>query len=250
MNLRYTYPPKVILGVLRDMLLRRRRNFGDDSRSIIARLRPPLRIRGEEHIPSRGPCVLVINHYTRRGFHIWWAALAISSVLPSPVHWVIAGEWTAPGKWYEPFKSCLSRFVANRIAHIYDFTSMPPMPPRPGDVAARAGSVRAVLAYGRRNGGSAIIGLAPEGGDQSNGGLMWPAPGLGRFCLMLAAQRLRFVPVGVYESREALCLKFGKAFDLNVCHDLSAEVKDRVAAKIVMSNIAALLPVEFRGEFR
>jgi hypothetical protein len=158
-------------------------------------------------------------------------------------------EWTAPGKWYEPFKSGLSRFAADRIVHVYDFTSMPPMPPRPQDVAARAASVRAVLAFVRQNEGSAMIGLAPEGGDQPNGGLMMPAPGVGRFCLLLAAQHLRFAPVGVYESKGEFYLNFGKTFELNICHDLSTKVKDRVAAEIIMSNISSLLPFEFRGEF-
>ena len=85
-----------MLSLLGDLLLRRRRSFRDHSRAILAGLRPPLRIQGKEYIPSNGPCVLTMNHYTRTGFHIWWAALALSSVLTAPVHWVIAGEWTAP----------------------------------------------------------------------------------------------------------------------------------------------------------
>ena len=76
-----------------------------------------------------------------------------------------------------------------------------------------------------------------------------PASGVGRFALLLTAQRLRFVPVGIYETGGELCLNFGEAYNLSVPHNLSADERDRAAAKIIMKNIAALLPVQLRGEF-
>jgi hypothetical protein len=249
MNLRYTYPPQIILGLLRDLILLRRRSFHEDSYAIISKLQSPLQIRGEENIPSRGPYVLTLNHYTRTGFQIWWAAFAISSVIPSHIHWIITGEWTAPGKWYEPLKGFFSRFVAKRIVDVYNFTRMPPMPPRPQDVGARAASVRSLLTYGRHHGNQVIIGLAPEGRDQPNGRLIKPAPGLGRFCLLLAGQHLGFLPVGFYESKEELNINFGKPFKLKVRSGLPLTAKDAAAADIIMTNIAALLPDEFRGEY-
>ena len=249
MNPRYSYPSKVILGLLRDLLLLNRRSFREDSRAIIAQLEPPLQILGEEFVPSTGPCVLTMNHYTRAGFHIWWAAFAISAVLPSSVHWVMTSEWTTPGKWFDPFKSAISRFASERIVQVYDFTSMPPMPPREKDVASRAASVRSVLSYADLNGNNAMIGLAPEGRDESNGKLMRPAPGVGRFCLLLAARHLRFVPVGVYESKGEFYLNFGEAYELKVCSSQPTPMKDRLAAEVVMRNISALLPGELRGEF-
>jgi hypothetical protein len=94
-----------------------------------------------------------------------------------------------------------------------------------------------------------MIGLAPEGRDQADKNLMRPAPGVGRFCLLLAARHLRFVPVGVYESMGEFYLHFGKAYELNVCPDQPATVKDTLAAEIIMHNISSLLPSEFRGEF-
>jgi hypothetical protein len=66
------------------------------------------------------------------------------------------------------------------------------MPPRPQDVAARAASVRSLLTYVIHKGSKVIIGLAPEGHDQPDGMLIKPAPGLGRFCLLLAGQHLGF----------------------------------------------------------
>jgi hypothetical protein len=122
----YSYAPIVIASLIRDGILYHRRVFRDDARLCIDRLNPPLRVLGKENIPQRGPCVLTMNHYTRAGFHIWWGAMAISSLICPPVHWMIAGEWTAPGKWYEPIKGAVSRFAANKIASIYGFTTMPP----------------------------------------------------------------------------------------------------------------------------
>ena len=231
------------------MLIKRRRDFHTDSCAVIAQLIPALQILGDEFIPSKGPCVVTMNHYTRSGFKIWWAALSISSILPLPIHWVITSEWTTPGKWYEPFKSSLSRFIANRITQVYDFTSMPPMPPRSKEVQARVASVREVLTYSKQNEGFAMIGLAPEGGDQPDRRLMMPPPGVGRFCLLLAAQHLKFVPVGVYESKGIFYLNFGRDYELNVCNNLSTKAKDSSAAEIIMRNIASLLPMELRGEF-
>ncbi len=244
----YSYAPIVIASLIRDGILYHRRVFRDDARVCIERLNPPLRVLGKENIPQRGPCALTMNHYTRASFHIWWGAMAISSLIYPPVDWVIASEWTAPGKWYEPIKGAVSRFAANQIARVYGFMTMPPMPPRPRDVEARAASVRAVLDYVRRT-KNPIIGLAPEGGDQTEEKLMMPASGVGRFGLLLAAQGLRFAPIGVYESDGEFCLHFGEAYDLCVERQGSSDEKDREASRIMMEHIAPLLPSHLRGEF-
>lgn len=249
MNPRYTYPPQIILGLLRDLILLRGRSFREDSSAVITQLASPLQIRGEENIPEKGPYVLTLNHYTRAGFQIWWAALAISSVVSSPLHWIITSEWTAPGKWFEPLKGVFSRFVATRIVKVYNFTGMPPMPPRSQDLIARAGSVRSILTYVRQNGNNVIIGFAPEGRDEPNGRLIKPAPGVGRFCLLLAGQHLGFLPVGFYESKDELHINFGKPFNLNVRSSLPLKRVDAAAADIIMTNIAALLPIGLRGEY-
>ena len=76
-----------------------------------------------------------------------------------------------------------------------------------------------------------------------------PPPGLGRFCLLLAAAGLRFVPVGVYECDGELTLHFGPAYDLDLPPHLPVADKDRLAAYTVMTHIAALLPLSLRGTF-
>ncbi len=118
----------------------------------------------------------------------------------------------------------------------------------PCDVEARAASVRAVLNYVKQT-KDPIIGLAPEGGDQIGGQLTLPASGTGRFGLLLAAQGLRFAPVGVYESDGEFCLHFGEAYDLSIASDCSSDKKDKQASQLMMDRIAPLLPSNLRGEF-
>jgi hypothetical protein len=142
----------------------------------------------------------------------------------------------------------LSRFVLHRAAHVYGFTSMPPMPPRQKDVEARAASVRAVLDF-VRHARDPILGLAPEGGDSADGKLARPAPGLGRFGLLLSGAGLQFVPVGAYEADGVFTLHFGEAYELHIPRHRSSDEKDAQAAQIIMQNIAGLLPMNLRGEF-
>ncbi len=244
---RYSYPIQVIAGLVRDGLLRRRRRFADDARLCMARLAPPAQVLGEEHVPAGGCFVITPNHYYRRGFASQWSTLAISARIPD-VHWIMAAELTFPGHWIAPLGMPVSRFALGRIAQVYGFTAMPPMPPRPRDTAARAAAVRRVLRFATGSKG-AIVGLAPEGGDQPAGRLSMPPSGAGRFCLLLAAAGLRFLPVGVYERDGRLVLHFGEPYVLRIDEKCSTDEKDRRAAFAVMSHIAPLLPDELRGDF-
>ncbi len=244
----YSYPLRVILGLVRAALLGRHRRFQGDARACIARLRPPLRVLGLERIPSDGCCAITLNHYFRAGYAAQWSALAISAALTRDVCWVMTDELTFPGSWIAPLGKPVSHFALSRGARLYGFVPMPPMPPRPRDVERRAAAVREALRYARQT-PNAIIALAPEGGDQPGGLLAMPPSGAGRFCLLLAAAGLSFVPVGVYEADGALTLNFGAAYELQAPAVKSADEKDRLAAHAVMSHIAPLLPAELRGEF-
>jgi len=244
----YSFPPPIVTGLMRDLVLSRRRSFHEDAQACIRRLKPSLQVFGEEHIPRNGPCVVTFNHYFRPGFNAIWMAVAIAALVPVEMHFVMTGELTYPGKWYAPLGRFLSRIVLRRAARVYGFTSMPPMPPRPKDVEARADSVRHVLDVARRN-KSAILGMAPEGGDQPAGRLSMPASGAGRFALLLQAIGYKFIPVGVYEAQGAFCLRFGAASELTVPRGLSADGKDECAARQMMSHIAPLVPLSLRGDF-
>ena len=224
------------------------RSFRRDTQSFVAGLRPPLRVCGRENIPSAGPCLLTVNHYSRPGFHAWWLALAVSAAVPADVHWIITSAWTFRE---QPFLQPLAppmRWLLRRIAGTYGFTAMPSMPPDPADVAARAEAVRRVLTYVKRS-SQPIIGLAPEGQDSPDGALMWPPPGVGRFVIHLSDLGLNILPIGAYEADGAFCLRFGQPYRLNIRADLLAAERDRQAGEVVICNIALLLPPGLRGEF-
>jgi hypothetical protein len=244
----YSYPPGLFARVALDVILLHRRDFHKDANTCIEHLDPPLRVLGEKNIPRQEPCVLTVNHYHRPGFGAEWLALATTAVVPAQVHWVMTGEWTYPGKWYGLFGAIASGILLKRIAYIYGFTNMPPMPPRPKDVEARARSVRAVLEYVRQA-KDPVIGLAPEGYDPPEGVLTRPAAGVGRFGLLLSRAGLSFIPVGAYEAEGRLHLHFGERYELRAQSDLPAEERDERVVQIIMKRIACLLPVHLRGEF-
>lgn len=244
----YAYPPRVLLELVRDGLIGRRRRFQSDARRCIARLHPGLRVFGLKSLPANGCYAITLNHYYRPGFGAQWSALAISASLTSDVRWIMTHELTFPGQWIAPLGMPVSRFLLGRAARTYGFIPMPPMPPRPRDVEARAAAVREALRYVRQT-PQAIIAIAPEGGDQPGGRLSMPPPGAGRFCLLLAAAGIMFQPVGVYEAQGALTLNFGPPYELELALPTSPEERDRLAAHEVMSRIAPLLPPELRGEF-
>lgn len=244
----YSYPIRMLAGLLRDGLLNGRRRFADDAQRCIERLHPSLRVLCGPHLPTDGGCVITVNHYYRPGYSSHWSALAISAAVHTDVHWIMTSELTFPGSWIAPLGMPVSRWVLSRIARVYGFTTMPPMPPRARDVEARAAAVRKVLHLAAST-PRAVIALAPEGGDQPGGQLRMPPAGVGRFCLLLAAAGLIFVPVGVYEAGGELILNFGEPYELQVSGAAPRDRQDRMAATLVMNQLAALLPPHLRGEF-
>jgi len=211
-------------------------------------LEPPLKVYGAENISREGPVLLVFNHYVRPGFRAWWMALALAAVIPEDVHFVMTAELTFPGKWYGSVGRVGSRWLLQRLARVYGFTTMPPMPPRRRDLEARAHAVRQVLTFVRRN-PQAILAIAPEGGDQPDGVLDWPPAGAGRFLALLAEAGYPLLAVGIYEEDGCLCLRFGRVWTLESPAGLSPDERDRHVAAQVMRAIAQQLPARLRGVF-
>jgi 1-acyl-sn-glycerol-3-phosphate acyltransferase len=244
----YSYPSGMVAGLAFDFLFKHAHSFREDGLACIGRLKPGLQILGTEAIPQSGPCLLTFNHYYRPGFNAWWMSLALAATIPVEIHFVMTGELTFPGKWYAPLGMAGSHWLLQRFAGIYGFTSMPPMPPRPKDVNARARSVRRVLAFARSH-PKAMLGLAPEGGDQPGGLLTMPPAGAGRFILLLVEQGFPILPVGCFEEAGTFCLHFGEMYHLKIPDKLMSKEKDVAAARSVMQKIAPLLPERLRGEF-
>jgi 1-acyl-sn-glycerol-3-phosphate acyltransferase len=244
----YPLPLRLGLGVLWSVARKGRRSFQQDAITALSLCRFPIQVMGGENIPTCGPAVVVTNHYSRPGFGAWWIALTISAQVPAEMHWGMTAAWTFDGSLTSGVLAEISRKLFPRIAEIYNFTSMPPMPPRPFEQAARAQSVRRMLAVAKSQ-PPPIFGMAPEGQDTPDGALMRSHPGVGRFLYHLARLGYPFYPVGVHEETNSLCLSFGLPFRLELPGGLMVEEIDDCASQMVMQAIARQLPEGLRGEF-
>jgi len=244
----YKHPLTVLLKIARDLVSGKDSSFRLHAGEFLKNQPDLLKINGKEYIPEHGPCVLTFNHYHRPGFHAWWLALAVASVIPQDIHWIVTNELTFPNKWYRAIGRPASRGILRRLSKIYGFTGMPSMPPRPEDARKRAFAVRKVLTYIKQYECS-FIGLAPEGSDQTDGILSMPAKGLGRFCLLLASSGMQFTPIGIHESGGCLQLKFGPQYSLTIPANLPPKQRDQMAARKIMDHIADLMPNHLRGDF-
>ena len=232
-------PWKILLPLFWDSLSGRRRSFRQDALQCTAPL--PISVLGSEHIPRAGPALIVLNHYHRPGFQALWFSLAISATIPTDIHWTMTAAWTDDGTPGAKWRAWLSPHFLPRLAQAYGFTSMPPMPPRPDEIAARACAVRHLLSAARRT-PPPLLALAPEGQDNPAGGLMRPHPGVGRLISILNNLGYSIVPLGIAEDDHSLILSFGPPFQLDLPAGLSPAQLDRQAADQVMTAIAAQLP--------
>jgi hypothetical protein len=243
---RYRYPAKATFIIVRDFFLRRRRSFARDSTDLSKGV-ALLRIIGR---PPAGPdpLLFLVNHYSRPGFRAWWISIALGSAVGREMHWPMTSAWTFPDPVGSRLITPLTEWLLARFAHMYNFTLMPPMPPRPQDVARRADSVRQILRAASAS--RPPMAMAPEGMDSPDGRLMQPPAGVGRFIAHLADAGYTLAPVGAYEEEDSFCLNFGTAFRLPSLAPADPDARDRETSKIVMRSIAALLPDSLKGIYR
>jgi 1-acyl-sn-glycerol-3-phosphate acyltransferase len=240
------FPWQTVLGAAWAVVSGGKRSLRQDAIRCTRRLR--IKILGAEHIPQAGPGVVLVNHYYRPGFSAAWIGLAVSAVVPVELVWVMSAAWTEADTIWTRLKAAASVPLYPRLARVYGLISMPPMPPRPHEVAARARAVRQILAVARQN-PPALLAIAPEGQDPPGGVLMRPPSGVGRMLARLSDSGGRFYPVGVYEQDEIVVLHFGSSFHLMLPRGLNTDEKDIRAAEMVMQAIAALLPADLRGAY-
>ena len=245
---RYRLPRRKIPGFLWSALTKKGRSIAQDEQYALATLEVVPEIIGDHHIPTKGPCLVTCNHYTRPGFGAWWLVLLISGAVAArrapaadpDIQWVMTAAWSFPGnRWRRKLMTPLTRWAFARVAHIYGFITMPPMPPAANETAARALAVRETLRAAKmasRIGG--LIGLAPEGQDFA--GKLGPLPpGAGDFLALLTQTGLPILPVGVGECEGKLRLAFGPCYS----PELPSRRVDRDGSVglQVMSEIADLL---------
>lgn len=245
MNPDYSIPLAYYLDLSAALLLNRRRSFGALARAACARRGIPARVLGREHVPT-GPGLITINHYHSARFWSAWMALAVSAQVPAEIYWTIASAWTFPGNRLGRMLRPPTQWLFTRIARIYNLNSMPPMPPAPAEITARAASVRRMLAYARSH-PTGLLGLAPEGGDQPGALLTLPPNGAGRLALTIARLGWPIYPAGIYEESDGSpTLAFGPPYRLEI-DPTAGEQADRLARETLMKAIAQLLPPALRG---
>jgi hypothetical protein len=249
----YRYPPWATLAIAAGILGGRPRSLARDARRLAVGI-SSLRITGDPQsllsdngraLGARG-LLVTFNHFSRPGFRVWWAAIALASVIPCEMHWVMSTAWTYQDWLRSRLFTPVSTWLFRRTARVYGFTSMPPMPPRAWEVSARANAVREVLTWARNEARPVIV-LAPEGMDSPPGKLMTPPAGVGRFIEKLAQLNLALLPVGAYEEDGALCLTFGAPYKLQTRTSVDRHARDREVGLLVMQRIAECLPPRFRS---
>jgi len=245
---RYPTPWRVAGGLAWATVAQRQRAFVRDAHRAMAALRPPLQVLGGEHVPPSGPLLVACNHYSRPGFQAWWLAFAITTAIAErraraedeEIAWVMTAAWRfETSRWRHRLLTPLSRRAFARVAHVYGFVTMPPMPPAPEETHDRAVAILRTLRLARRlaqTGG--VLGLAPEGRDVSVG-LADPPPGAGTFISLLVETGMTVLPAAVSEADGRLRVRFGPAF-VPAIPENRAE-RDRVVAAQVMAAIARLL---------
>ena len=243
---KYRLPPGLVIKVLGGLIAGRRRNILLDSKQLIKGISPPPVFRGQENILQRGPFLVTLNHYSRPGFLILWAAVAISAALPQPSIWLMTAAWTNHSAGIDQLRTRLTKSAFKRLADTYGLVTMPPMPPASSDAVERALSIRRLMEKIKRD-SEAIVCIAPEGMDYPGGVLGRPHPGTGKLLTQTARSLQWVLPVGVYEEAGQLIVHFGKAYTLDIPNE--RENDDRVVINQIMRQIAALVPEEMRGPF-
>ncbi len=204
---------------------------------------------GADHVPTEGACLVTCNHYTRPGFGAWWIALGIAAVIAdhraagaaADLHWVMTAAWRYPkGDWRRRVITPLTERAFARAARVYDFVTMPPMPPDPAEIDARALAVRRTLRLAHRLvGEGGLLGLVPEGRDTPEL-LGDPPPGAGAFIALLVQAGMPVLPVGVAENNGRMWISFGAPFVPEIPQRRAD--RDRAVSRQVMAAIATQLP--------
>jgi hypothetical protein len=232
-----------MIQILRDMLARKHRSFRADSIRFLRSL--PIRYAGPEPDAS-GQTLFLVNHYSRPGIPAWVGPMAVAARLSAEMHWAMTSAWTYPDPARSRLVTPFTEWALARLATVYGFTTMPPMPPHPEDMLRRVTAVRRILKIARAS--HPAIGLVPEGMDSPDGRLMDPPPGVGRFIGHIAQEGYVWIPVGVWRDDSKIHVRFGASFVMDPIMGESPQ-PDRFIAHQVMAQIATLLPSEMRGSF-
>ncbi len=237
-----------LLNVFVSAILHHQRSFREDARRLMKGHISDFIIEGESHLIQSEPCLLVVNHFYHPGFNALWIAVAIASVIPQEMQWLITNAWTFPRRKARSLLRNLSHFVLSQIASVYHFFPMPPNPPELNQSREAALTIRKLFQAARTN-PRPFLAFAPEGRDFPNGTLGMPAKGTGTIIAELCKLRYSILPVGFFLKGAVFHIVVGKAYHLEISSSFNRKKEDPDISTTVMQSIARLLPIELQGNF-
>jgi hypothetical protein len=244
----YPFPWIVIPGLVGSSITGVKRPFKGDAQRLVGTLPKFLNVSGRENLPGCGPILITANHYSHPGFSMLWMAVAVSSLVPQEISWVITRAWTYEGRLQNLVLGGMSRFILGQIARDYQFIAMPAIPAQPEETIDRAMAIRKLFRLIKSD-PAAFIGIAPEGQDIPGGKLGWPPPGAGRLVMEIARKGFKVLPVGIFENDDCLCVHFGQVFPVTKPEGVPAKEVDQAVSRMVMHHISCQLPADMQGEF-
>ena len=236
----YLFPKLLAIEIILSSFRNKRRCITSDAVRAISGVLPPIQVINEKNIPDQDPGLVTLNHYSRPGFSIVWAALGISAQLPEKHLWLMTNAWTNRTRGIDQLRTRITRVLFNRLAGMYGFITAPPMPPALDELAERTGSVRKLIRFIREN-PETILCIAPEGQDFKYGKLGKPPEGTGKFIFQIQKHLEQINPVGIWEENGRLIMRFGEPYTLD--KGCKYEDSDMEISNLVMGKIASLLPV-------
>jgi hypothetical protein len=224
------------------------RSFSQDARRMAAGAASHWRRIGPAPRLDDGSWVITTNHTTGPDLHSWWLPILITASLNRDVTWLMTNCWRYPDRLRRSTLTPISRWMFERLAQVYGFITMPPMPPAVQETRSRADSIRRVLRCAEAR-TDCIFGFAPEGADPPQGGLQIPPSGVGRFIALLVRRGFEVLPVGAYHADGQVCLRFGLPYRPVVAPALRPDELDASVSRQLMLAIADCLPAHLHGAF-
>ncbi len=191
-----------------------------------------LEVKGKENIPQTGPVIIASNH-----IHLMDPPLLILSILPRKSSFMAKEEL-----FQTPFYSTLMH-----IAEAFPIR-------RSGTDEDRKAAIQQAVQVLERG---LVLGMFPEGTRSRNGQLKRGYPGVAIIAVRTGAP---IIPVAVtgteklraigWLRRPKVTIKFGRPFVLPKVKGELTRLDMRQLTDSLMKGIAALLPAEYRGEYR
>ena len=247
----YGFPLRFTLRWLGSWATRRPRALGLDAAWLFRGRTPAPRIVGEEHIPTTGVFVAVMNHSEAPGLRVWWPALLVSSAVATrrgetpPLRWLIADRFFRTRWRGVPIPDAVVAWAFRQVAHAYALIIVSRNSPHARAVALRQASRALGDPVAPRP-----LGVTPEAALASGGVLATPAPNSALALAWLSRGAIPLVPVAVSEDAAGrLTAHIGEPFTLPWSVLRAARAEQEVLTRRVMDALAALLPRELRGPF-